>query len=176
MSGLKAIACTIIVFAVAALSDQSAWSQQTPPPGQATVQQSLPATPQAEKPAKPSVGTDYSQSVRPFPSVLAPYKARDVPDANLANTPRIDQLMRDGKIYLSMDDAVALALENNLDLELARYNLNIAETDILRAKAGSNILGVNTGIIQNTPGGGVGGLSGTVGSGTGGTSVAAGGV
>jgi outer membrane protein TolC len=74
-----------------------------------------------------------------------------------------------------MNDAIALALENNLDLELARYNLNIADTDILRARAGSNILGVNTGIIQNTPGGGVGGLSGTVGSGTGGTSVAAGG-
>src|SRR5207237_3223878 len=100
---------------------------------------------------------------------------RHVPDANLANAPRIDQLVRDGKIYLSMDDAVALALENNLDLELARYNLNIADTDILRARAGSNILGVNTGIVQNTPGGGVGGLSGTVGSGTDGTSVAAGG-
>lgn len=83
--------------------------------------------------------------------------------------------MRDGTIYLSLDDAIALALENNLDLVLARYNLNIADTDILRARAGSNILGVNTGVIQNTPGGGVGGLSGTVGSGTGGTSVAAGG-
>ena len=84
--------------------------------------------------------------------------------------------MRDGKIMLSMNDAVALALENNLDIVLARYNLNIADTDILRADAGANILGVNTGIVQNTPGGGVGGLSGTVGSGAGGTSVAAGGV
>ena len=83
--------------------------------------------------------------------------------------------MRDGKIYLSIDDAVALALENNLDLEIARYNLNIAEADLLRAKSGANILGVNTGIVQNTPGGGVGGLGGTVGSGTGGTTVAAGG-
>jgi len=47
-----------------------------------------------------------------------------------------------------MDDAIALTLENNLDLELARYNLNIADTDILRARAGSSILGVNTGIVQ----------------------------
>src|SRR6185312_9049988 len=172
MSGLNATACIIVVCLFAAFPGSIARSQQASPP------QALPATPQAESssPAKPSVGKDYSKSVRPFPSVLAPYKAREVPDANLANTPRIDQLMRDGKIYLSMDDAVALALENNLDLELARYNLNIAETDILRARAGSNILGVNTGIIQNTPGGGVGGLSGTVGSGAGGTSVAAGGV
>ena len=83
--------------------------------------------------------------------------------------------MRDGKIYLSIDDAVALTLENNLDIDIARYNLNIADVDLLRAKSGASILGVNTGIVQNTPGGGVGGLGGTVGSGTGGTTIAAGG-
>jgi outer membrane protein TolC len=83
--------------------------------------------------------------------------------------------MHDGKLYLSLDDAVALALENNLDIAIARYNLNIADTDILRARAGAPTLGVNTGIVQNTPGGGVGGLGGQVGSGTGGTSLGAGG-
>jgi outer membrane protein len=83
--------------------------------------------------------------------------------------------MRDGKLYISMNDAVALALENNLDIAIARYNLNIADTDIWRAKAGSSILGVNSGVVQNTPGGGVGGLGTQVGSGQGGTSVAAGG-
>jgi outer membrane protein len=88
----------------------------------------------------------------------------------------IDSLLRDGKIYLSIDDAVALALENNLDIEIARYNLNLADTDYLRAKSGASILGVNAGIVQNTPGGGVGGLGGTVGSGTGGTTVAASGI
>ena len=70
--------------------------------------------------------------------------------------------MKDGKIYLSIDDAVALTLENNLDLDIARYNLNIAQADLLRAKSGGSILGVNTGVVQNTPGGGVGGLGGTV--------------
>src|SRR5262249_25893228 len=99
----------------------------------------------------------------------------EVPPPDLVNTPRIDQLMRDGKIYLSMDDAVALALENNLDIAIARYNLNIADTEILRANGGGSILGVPFGIVQNTPGGGVGGLSGAVGSGTGGTSAGAGG-
>src|ERR1700758_2683177 len=83
--------------------------------------------------------------------------------------------MHDGKIYLSIDDAIALTLENNLDLEIARYNLNIADADVLRAKSGANILGVNTGVVQNTPGGGVGGLGGAVGSGTGGTTGAPGG-
>ncbi|HUJ94635.1 MAG TPA: TolC family protein [Terriglobales bacterium] len=84
--------------------------------------------------------------------------------------------MRDGKIYLSMDDAIALGLENNLDLAIARYNLNIADTDILRAKAGASILGVNNGIVLNTPGGGVGGIGATsTGPGPGGTSLATGG-
>ena len=107
--------------------------------------------------------------------MLQPYTPQELAQPNLGNSPRIDSLMRDGKIYLSIDDAVALALENNLDLDIARYNLNIAEADLLRAKSGASILGVNTGIVQNTPGGGVGGLGGTVGSGTGGTTVAAGG-
>jgi outer membrane protein TolC len=107
--------------------------------------------------------------------MLQPYKAQELAQPNLGNSARIDALMRDGRIYLSINDAVALALENNLDIELARYNLNIADADLLRAKSGANILGINTGIVQNTPGGGVGGLGGTVGSGTGGTTVAAGG-
>ena len=152
----------------------STWSQEAPtstPKNQAT----LPAAPQPSEAQPRYVMHDYTKPAKAFPAVLAPYKPRHVPDPILANAPRMDQLIRDGKLYLSMDDAIALTLENNLDLELARYNLNIADTDILRAKAGSNILGVNTGVVQNTPGGGVGGLSGNVGSGTGGTSVAAGG-
>lgn len=175
MSGLNVSLRILLVSVFLALPATPIWSQQ-PSTAQTQSQAALPAAPQsASQPANQSLVTDYSKSVKPFPSVLAPYKPRDIPDVDLTNTPRMDQLLRDGKIYLSMDDAVALALENNLDLELARYNLNIADTDILRARAGSNILGVNTGIIQNTPGGGVGGLSGAVGSGTGGTSVAAGG-
>ena len=118
---------------------------------------------------------DYSSPRAAFPHFLQPYLPRELAQPTFGNSSRIDSLMRDGKIYLSIDDAVALALENNLDLELARYNLNIAEADLLRAKSGANILGINTGVVQNTPGGGVGGLGGTVGSGTGGTTVAAGG-
>jgi len=118
---------------------------------------------------------DYSVPRSGFPNLLQPYSPQQVPETNLANSPRIDALMHDGKIQLSIDDAIALALENNLDLEIARYNLNIADADLLRAKSGASILGVNTGVVQNTPGGGIGGLGGTVGSGTGGTTVAAGG-
>jgi outer membrane protein len=110
-----------------------------------------------------------------FPNPIAPYTSRHLPPPNLSNTARIEQLMVNGKIMLSVDDAVALALENNLDIGIARYNLNIADTDVLRAKAGASILGVFNGVVQNTPGGGVGGLGGQAGSGAGGTSAGAGG-
>jgi outer membrane protein TolC len=116
---------------------------------------------------------DYSIPRSMFPNPLLPYKNQDLPQPRVSNSPRIDSLLRNGKIYLSIDDAVALTLENNLDIDIARYNLNIAEADVLRAKSGASILGINAGVVQNTPGGGVGGLGGTVGSGTGGTTVAA---
>ena len=146
------------------------WAQEAPPAAQ-------PAPPAAPQPAQPQPVhlKDYSSPRSAFPHVLQPYMPQELAQPNLGNSPRIDSLMRDGKVYLSIDDAIALALENNLDLDIARYNLNIAEADLLRAKSGASILGVNTGIVQNTPGGGVGGLGGTVGSGTGGTTVAAGG-
>src|SRR5208337_882386 len=119
---------------------------------------------------------EYAKPRSHFPDPAGPYIPRRVEPPNLTNTARIDQLMHDGKLYISMNDAVTLALENNLDIAIARYNLNIADTDIWRAKAGFNtILGVNNGVVQNTPGGGVGGLGTQVGSGQGGTSVAAGG-
>jgi outer membrane protein TolC len=94
----------------------------------------------------------------------------------MSNSTRTMQLMRDGKLYISIDDAVALALENNLDLGIARYNLLIADTDLLRTKAGSAPRGVNTGLVQGTAGGGVGGIgAGTAGGGAGGSSVGSGG-
>ena len=159
----------------------AAWGQDAQPATPLSPQpSSLPSAPLAgsSQPAgsQPAASRDYSKPHSRLLNPIAAYKPEEIPAPNFSNTSRIDQLIRDGKIYLSINDAVALALENNLDVVLARYNLNIADTDILRAKAGANILGVNTGIVQNTPGGGVGGLSGTVGSGTGGTSVAAGGV
>src|SRR5271169_4843040 len=143
----------------------------------------VPSAPSAQTPGQKAVSSsqpfdvqEYAKPRSPFPNVLAPYTARHIAPPNLANTPRIDQLMHDGKLYISMNDAVALALENNLDIAIARYNLNIADTDVWRAKSGSNtLLGVNNGVVQNTPGGGVGGLGTQVGSGQGGTSVAAGG-
>jgi len=109
-------------------------------------------------------------------SPFAPYRASNVPEPNLSNSPRLDQLIREGKLYLSLRDATSLALENNLDLAIARYNLPIADTDMLRTKAGASFRGVNTGIVGGTPGGGIGGFgTGAPGAGAGGTTGGAGG-
>jgi len=151
--------------------------------GAAVVTMALPVGAQQAAPqATPQPATqnasqvDYSKPQSHFPNPLAPYLQRIVPAPNLTNTPRIDMLMKDGKLMLSMNDAIALALENNLDIAIARYNLDIADTDLLLAKSGGATRGVNTGVVQNTPGGGVGSIgTSTSGSGAGGTSTGTGG-
>src|SRR5262249_29303860 len=123
-------------------------------------------------------------SIRTPPSLAIPhsnnpldaYKASQVPKPNLANSQRLYDHIRDGKLYISLQNAIDLALENNLDLAIARYNLPIADTDILRTAAGGVFRGVNTGVVQGTPGGGVGGFgTGAPGAGAGGTTAGAGG-
>jgi len=107
---------------------------------------------------------------------LKAYSPDSVPEPQLTNSPHLVQLVHDGKLYLSLKDAIDLALEDNLDLAIARYNLPIANTDILRTEAGGFFRGVNTGVVQGTPGGGVGGFgTGAPGAGAGGTASGAGG-
>jgi outer membrane protein TolC len=133
-------------------------------------------TPQNTPEARPLPILDYTKATSHFPNPIGPYKPQYLHAPNLANTARIDGLMHEGKLYLSLNDAVALALENNLDIAISRYTLNIAETDILRAKSGASILGTPIGLVLNTPGGGVGGIGANSGASTGGTSLGAGGV
>jgi len=170
-----ALSQTAVIFLILAIAPLAVRAQDASAPSAPPPAAPQPAAPQPAK-AQPFHLEDYSKPRSAFPHILQPYVPRPVDQPNLGNSPRIDGLMHDGKIYLSIDDAVALTLENNLDIDIARYNLNIADTDFLRAKSGANILGVNAGIVQNTPGGGVGGLGGTVGSGAGGTTVAPSGV
>src|SRR5437763_264567 len=120
----------------------------------------------------PSASFKMPHSRNPFGA----YWADNVSEPQLTNSPRLGQLIRDGKLYLSLKDAIRLALENNLDLAIARYNLPIANMDILRTKAGGIFRGVNTGVVQGTPGGGVGGIGANAsGAGAGGTTGGAGG-
>jgi outer membrane protein TolC len=121
----------------------------------------------------------YYSSVFKVPSSRNPlraYSPSSTPELQLVNSPRLNQLIRDGKLYLSLKHAIRLALENNLDLAIARYNLPIADMDILRTQGGGTFRGVNAGVVQGTPGGGVGGFgTGAPGAGAGGTTAGAGG-
>src|SRR5579864_1727141 len=81
---------------------------------------------------------DYSKPASHFPYLLSPYVAHQVPPPRFGNTPRVQNLLQNGKLRLSLSDAVTLALENNLDIAIARFNLSIADTDVMRAKAGES--------------------------------------
>lgn len=140
-------------------------------------QQDLPTAPtpkQTEPLFMRSTPMDYTEPRRqtlrhPFDA----YKGMDYPLPRLTNTPRLHDLLQDGKLYLSLSDAVTLALENNFDIAIARINLDIADTDVLRTKAGGSFRGVSTGLVTGTLGGSTTTISG--GGGPGGTSSASGG-
>ncbi len=84
--------------------------------------------------------------------LIAPYRAAKVPALPGVNGTRLAGLVRDGKLYLSLREAIELAVENNLDVEVSRYDLLLADTDLLRAQGGGNLRGVNTTIAQTAPG------------------------
>src|SRR2546430_10025150 len=107
--------------------------------------QDAPQTPKAAQ-AKPataivpvSLGTakyNYTRAPKPFPSLRARYSRIKIPAPVLTNSPRIDQLIHEGKIELSMQEAVELSLENSLDIVVQRYSPWFADAGILKANAG----------------------------------------
>ena len=97
----------------------------------------------------PSVSEPPSEALR---WLRAPYQPRKVNGVDPNNSPRIYELLRGGNIYLSLSDAIALAIENNLSVQSARYQLDIAGTDTLRAKGGGTLRGVGA-VAFDLPGG-----------------------
>jgi outer membrane protein TolC len=162
--------------------------QSTPAPAQ---QQPVQATvpPVTDKavsnlPTEPAPFATQPENLRPTPrdfskpagrilgNPLKMYSPTTIDKASFINSVRLADLVKDGKIYLSLSDAIALAIENNYDIAIARYNLDIADTDILRTRTGAVPLGVQTGLVTNTLSGTVSTLAAT-GGGPGGTSVGA---
>jgi len=89
------------------------------------------------------------EPVRPAAPVLwRPYLAPEVPPVRLANSARLRDLVRAGKLYLTAQDAIALALENNIDIEVARYDPIAWEWKVERAEAGGALPGVPSGASQ----------------------------
>jgi outer membrane protein TolC len=154
-------------FAAVILSQASLALAVEPLAATASVQMPAPSA----APAKTVI--PFDQLLRSSHNPFDAYRGQAAPPPSLANSVRLDALVRNGKLYLSLRDAIDLALENNLDLVIARYNLPIAQMDILRTQAGGQVRGVNTGVVQGTPGGGQGAAG--AGGGAGGTTGGAGG-
>jgi outer membrane protein len=95
----------------------------------------------------------------PFGGFLHEYQGHHVAPVNMSDSPRLDQLIRGGIIYLSLQDAIALAIENNLDIQVQRYDPLIADADLLRAQSGGLLRGVPQG-VQNGIGSAGQGVSG----------------
>ena len=81
---------------------------------------------------------DYSAGRKWYPEITGPYTPMKGEEPSLTNSPRIEQLLQDGKLMLSLQDAISLALENNLAIEVERYTPWLDEVGLLRAKSGIN--------------------------------------
>jgi len=120
-------------------SPAQAQQGQTAPGAQPASQPGAQTGSAASEPArdlKESRGADYTTGKPIFPNIFSPYAPRYIPEPMLTNSTRVDQLIQDGKLMLSLDDAISLALENNLNIFVARFQPWIAETQLLKAKAG----------------------------------------
>jgi outer membrane protein len=79
---------------------------------------------------------DFTKAPRAFPNIINPYRSQFVDPGVLTNSPRLEQLIHDGKLPLTLQDAIALSLENSMDIVVQRYNTWIADASILKTRAG----------------------------------------
>jgi outer membrane protein len=177
---IRKVASVVCLLTFPAVAQQSS---TVAPPGGASItfaeQQNppgapLPNAPEVQKLPQPT-HMDYSKPVPLLPNPFARYIPRNVAPPIFTNSPRIVAAVQNGKFMLSLNDAIAIALIDNLDIAVARYNLPIADTDILRTKGGGSFGGVPVGLVQNTPGGTGAQAAGVSGAGAGGTTAGAGG-
>jgi outer membrane protein len=123
------------VFGQDQKGDNPAAPAPSPAPAPA---QTEPQTPSAVPPRKLDLRVDYSAGSAWFPHVTQPYMAMHPDEPLLTNSPRIGQLVQNGKLMLSLRDAISLALENNLAIDVERYTPWLDEVNLLRAKSGIN--------------------------------------
>jgi outer membrane protein len=156
-----------VALAVAVLTSASV-STYAQAPGQAaaapgTQTEASPQTQPATPPAPPqpktvtiNLGRDFTRVKPMFPNPLSPYTWTPIPAPQFVNSPTLKQRIHDGKLMLSLQDAIELALENNTDILIQRYYPSIADLDLVRTAAGANGRGVGNvnvpGVFGNNPG------------------------
>ena len=171
---LRAMAAVMLTLAAGVPSGYAQQAQTAAPDKAASELPAAPAPVLTEPLDLRSSARDFSKPAgRMLGNPINMYRPTSIGKASFVNSVRLADMVKDGKIYLSLSDALALALENNYDIAIARYNLDIADTDLLRARAGSMLRGVNTAVVTGTQGGSASTLS--TGGGPGGTSGGSGG-
>ena len=117
--------------------------------------------------AQATQAPDYSANPKWFPRVFAPYTPVRIPPPELSNTKSLSQMIREGKIELSLAQLMAAVVENNLNIAVDRYNHSFAQADLLRAKGGQAARGVNAvgavipdALFSSAIGAGVGNIAG----------------
>ncbi len=135
----------------------------------------LPGNLHAQQPGSQQQPAQSEFSYTEGPSIFGAYSYPYVPRPSMANSPELGQLIRNNKLELSLDSALQLALQNNLDIAVSRYQLPIARLDILRTKSGGAARGVSGATVSQALfagalGAGVGGTGGVSGGGGGGFS------
>src|SRR6266403_1674372 len=148
---------TLAAFLAVLIAGGPVWAQDPPQqqpapaperPGLPTPQtpaQEVYTAPPKNPPIPVSLGSSkyhYTRAPKAFPNLIAPYRSIRIPEPVLINSPRVDQLIRDGKLELTLQDAVELALENSMDIAVSRYNVWFADTDILATEAGAQPFGI----------------------------------
>jgi len=99
---------------------------------------------------QPAQGTNVDfQPQEAFPNIFAPYNRPDVPTPSAGNSQRLNSLIQNGKVELALIDAIDLALENNLDIAVARYQLPLAQADYLRTQGGGAARGVQGELLSS---------------------------
>jgi len=165
LKGAAAISCLLAGTA-------PSWAQVQVPQQSIPAAQGLPPEP-APNYTQPLYLRDTSRNFsRPrgyWPNPIAPYSPTTVEPPNFANSLQLDNLVKNGKIYLSLGDAVLLALQNNYDIAIQRLNLDLADIDLMRARSGALINGISTSLQTSTQGGTTASVS-SVGGGPGGAS------
>jgi outer membrane protein len=148
------LAVLLVLAPVAPAFAQAQSPSPLPPPAQAPTPPAAPAQQQNQQPAQTapqpmppfhfSLAPDYSRPKPSFPNVFAPYSPFHIAPPQFTNSPHIEQLIHNGQLRISLQDAVELALENNINIAVQRYYPWIADTEILRAKGGGAIRGIPT--------------------------------
>ena len=134
---MRPLLAALLAILIASGPLPQAWAQepaQNPPP-----QPPVSAAPATAAITPVSLGLakhHFDRAPRAFPNLINPYKPIRIEEPVLTNSPRADQLIHDGKLEISLQDAVELALENNLDIAVQRYNPWFADAGILKANAG----------------------------------------